>query len=630
MAVVSTLNAWNDTAIFDETAHIGASYSYVAKQEIRLNPEHPPLIKNLAGLPLLFLNLNFDTNQPFWTGELPGKWDEGQWASGRHLLYGAGNDPDKIIFWSRMPIVLLSLLLGWFIFRWTRALAGISAGLFALALYAFDPNILGHNHFVTTDLGIAAFFTFAFYFYLKFIKEPSWKNVALAGLFLGLLQLTKFSFMIALPILALATVIYPLTKRNRDSKEKSVWRFKLKKLAQYCAKGFLVFLFSLVVVWALYFLNTLKMSRETVAKAIDFNFPPGQTQNIKEVYTRKVLHGLNENAITRPLAIFGEGIGYVFRRVAGGNGAYFMQEVSSTAFPAYFPTVFAIKEPLAILFFMLLAVFLSFGNNFRGFFRSFQAEKKMEVFSDFIRHNIIVLSMSAFVFLYAYVSVTGNLNIGFRHLFPILPFAYILTAKVLFDFLGRISSPAKKIWGTAFAALILFLVSGTVAAYPYYMSYFNQTAGGPKNGYKYVTDSNADWGQDMRRLKEWVELQNKRAGYKECFIEYHSLGLNNTRTVCKEPIEKIRVNYFGAADPKYYLGKDRFIDWWDSKRPIEPGWYAISVNSLQGSLYDKQKKDEDSYRWLKNIQPVAQVGTSIFIYYVTLEDTQRISNSPNF
>ncbi|OGI29224.1 MAG: hypothetical protein A2288_00435, partial [Candidatus Moranbacteria bacterium RIFOXYA12_FULL_44_15] len=436
MAAVSFLNAWNDTAIFDETAHIGASYSYVAKQEIRLNPEHPPLIKNLAGLPLLFLGLNFNTNQPFWTGELPGKWDEGQWAAGRSLLYASGNNPDQIIFWSRLPIVLLSLLLGWFIFHWTRKLAGISAGLFALTLYAFDPNILGHNHFVTTDLGAAAFFTFAFYFYLRFIKEPAWKNVVLAGLFLGLLQLTKFSFMIGLPVLALATIVYPLARRNRDLKETSVWKFKLKKLAEYCAKGFLVFLFSLVVVWALYFINTLKMSRETVAKAIDFNFPPGQTQNIKEVYTRKVLHGLNENAATRPLAIFGEGIGYVFRRVAGGNGAYFMREVSSTAFPAYFPTVFAIKEPLAILFFMLLAVFISFGNNFRNFFRSFQTGEKMEAFSSFIRHNIAVLSMSAFVFLYAYVSITGNLNIGFRHLFPILPFAYILTAKVLFDFLG--------------------------------------------------------------------------------------------------------------------------------------------------------------------------------------------------
>ena len=106
-AGVSILNAKNDSAIFDEVAHIPAGYSYVSQHDTRLNPEHPPLIKDLAGLPLLFLHLKFDTTAPFWTGELPNAWDEGQWAAGRSLLYESGNNPDQIIFWSRLPIVLL-------------------------------------------------------------------------------------------------------------------------------------------------------------------------------------------------------------------------------------------------------------------------------------------------------------------------------------------------------------------------------------------------------------------------------------------------------------------------------------------------------------------------------------------
>lgn len=276
MLIVSLLNAWNDSAIFDETAHVGAAYSYVTQNEIRLNPEHPPLIKDLAGLPLLLLNLNFNINQSFWTGDLPKKWDEGQWAAGRDLLYAEGNNPDQILFWSRLPIVLLSILLGWFIFHWTRELVGILAGLFALALYAFDPNILGHNHFVTTDLGIAAAFTFSFYFYFKFIKDPCWKNVILAGFFLGILQLTKFSFIIGLPILALATIVYPFVKRKRNTEE-NIWKFKLRKLGEYVWKGFLILIISLIVVWAVYFLNAFRMSQKTVQQTIDFNFSPSQT-----------------------------------------------------------------------------------------------------------------------------------------------------------------------------------------------------------------------------------------------------------------------------------------------------------------------------------------------------------------
>lgn len=616
MLVVSLLNARNDSAIFDETAHIGAGYSYVTQNEIRLNPEHPPLIKDLAGLPLLFLNLKFDINQPFWTGELPKKWDEGQWAAGRDLLYAEGNNPDQIIFWSRFPIILISLLLGWFIFRWTRQLAGLTAGLFALTLYAFDPNILGHNHFVTTDLGIAAAFIFAFYFYFKFIKEPSWKNVVLAGVFLGILQLTKFSFIIGLPILALATIVYPLVRRKRDS-QKNIWQFRLKKLGEYVGKGFLALLISLVIVWVGYFPNTFKMSQKIVSQSIDFNFSPDQTEKIKEVYTRKVLNGLNSNILTRPLAIYGEGIGYVFRRVSGGNGAYFMQEVSSTAFPAYFPTVFILKEPLVNLFFMLSALIISFCIAIKFIFRKekFAANWKL---TSFLRHNIVSLSMAAFVLLYSYVSITGNLNIGFRHLFPILPFVYILTAKVIFDFLKKLDMHTRQIWQIIILLLSIFLIAGTVKAYPAYMSYFNQAAGGPKNGYNFVTDSNADWGQDLKRLKIWIENYNRHKGETSCkFLQYNLTG------DCKS-IEKIHLNYFGGGDAFYYFG-DTAIDWWDSRRPLEEGWYAISTNYLMGSLYDKTKLDNESYRWTKKIKPVAQVGTSLLIYYLTPENIKTLN-----
>ncbi|HLN18629.1 MAG TPA: glycosyltransferase family 39 protein, partial [Patescibacteria group bacterium] len=258
MAAVSLLNAWNDSAIFDETAHIPAAYSYVTKHEIRLNPEHPPLLKDLAGLPLLFMKLNFNTDgQSFWDGTLPGKWDEGQWAAGRYLLYQAGNSADSIIFWSRFPIVVLSLILGWFIFFWVRQLAGITAGLFALTIYAFDPNILGHNHFVTTDLGIAAFMTFAFYFYLKFIKIPSWKNVTMAGIFTGLLMLVKFSFFTAFPIFLLVTMIYPLVINCQPGQE--IKFFRLKKFGEYIGKGATVFAISLIVIWTVYLANTFNM-----------------------------------------------------------------------------------------------------------------------------------------------------------------------------------------------------------------------------------------------------------------------------------------------------------------------------------------------------------------------------------
>ena len=598
MAVVSVLNARNDSAIFDETAHIGAAYSYVTQHEIRLNPEHPPLIKDLSGIPLLFQNLNFETSQPFWDGSLPNKWDEGQWAAGRHLLYQAGNNPDKIIFWARLPIVLLSLILGLFIFKWAREKAGIATGLLALVLYAFDPNILGHNHFVTTDLGIAAFMTFSFYYYLRFIKKPNWKNILLAGFFLGLLLLAKFSFIIALPIFALITIVYPLVKLNRHQIENAPG-VKMKNLGEYIGKGALVFLVSLFVVWLVYAGNTFNMQKSTISETIEANFPLKNSGNIKELYTNKTLHWLNNNSLTRPLTEFGIGIGYVFRRVAGGNGAYFMGQVSSSAFRSYFPMVFLMKEPLPSLFLMLFALLFALAKFTKTFVRSFGNFFKNNWRN--IRHYLRTSSMESFLFsfiaLYSYVSITGNLNIGFRHLFPILPFIYILTAKNIVGFLRKKGRQGAAAFAPTLFILLALLTVKTVLAYPSYMSYFNETAGGPKYGYRYATDSNADWGQDLKRLK--------------IFLADHP------------EIDKIRIDYFGGGDIKYYIG-GKYLIWWDSKRPVEPGWYAVSTNFLMGSIYDKTKNDESSYRWLANKKPFSQVGTSILIYNISGEDLKNI------
>lgn len=615
MAIVSILNAWWDSAIFDETAHIPAGYSYMRYLDMRLNPEHPPLIKDLAGIPLLFMNLNFDRTGDFWTKSVDGQWD-----AGRSFLWHMGNDADKIIFWSRIPIVLLSLLLGWFIFKWVKEIAGTVAGLFALTIYAFDPNFLGHNHFVTTDIGICAFMTFSFYYFLRFIKHPSWKHTVIFGIFLGLVQLAKFSSVLLFPVYGLVMIIYPLVILKTDKRESNLL-FRARSIWHYLEKGVVAGLISIVVVWMLYAVNTFNMPTAKLADIINYQFSPTSEMASVKIVNKSLLM-LDSNNITKPLAEYFLGVGMVFKRVAGGNGAYFMGEVSSKAFPAYFPTVFLIKEPLPSLFFMLSALVLAI----TGFVRFISSEVKIkfqkfwEKIAKYLRENITSVALFMFVFLYSYMSVTGNLNIGFRHLFPILPFIFILTTKVIFDFWKKLHSRQNEmVIGTILSVLIVFLVSNTLAAYPAYMSYFNETAGGPKNGYKYVTDSNADWGQDLKRLKVWINDYNQHKSENSCKLaNYNYTGDCNS-------IDKIRLNYFGGSDIKYYFG-DFAIDWWDSRRPLEPGWYAISTNYLMGSLYDKEKKDNESYRWIRNIKPVAQVGTSIFVYHITSEDLARIPN----
>ncbi|EKE20068.1 MAG: 4-amino-4-deoxy-L-arabinose transferase [uncultured bacterium] len=588
--VVSILNAKNDSATFDEVAHIPAGYSYIQKGDMRLNPEHPPLLKDLIGIPLAFLDLKFDTTQNFWTGEGFNRiWDDGQWSAGKHLLYEAGNDADQILFWSRMPIILISVALGLFLFMWGKEIAGIAGGLFILILYAFDPNILGHNHYVTTDIGIAAFLTFAFYYFLKFIKDPTWKNAMIGGLFLGIVNCVKFSSLMAYPILGLVLLVYPLIKKiSHDESEDGNKLTRTKVFFDYLLKGISALAISMVVVWIVYAFNTYNMPKEIIDRQINFSFPLDDP-NPLSMTTNKSLSAINSLPVLKPMAEYALGVAMVFKRVAGGNGTYFMGNVSADASPAYFPLVFMLKETLPFLTLLLFSIIFTLTQIAKTLHKS-KMNQLGKVLRKFLQVSVTWYTLLGFIVLYSVLSITGNLNIGLRHLFPIIPLLYILVTKKVFDFLKDKHVVTKNQIHLIFSILIVWIIIIPISTYPHYVSYFNETIGGSQNGYKYVTDSNTDWGQDLKRLQSFLN--------------------DNPH------IEKIRVDYFGGGNPEYYLG-DKYVSWWDSKRPVETGWYAISTNSLQISIHDKiNKNSQNNYEWTKNIPPMGMIGNSIMIYRV--------------
>lgn len=586
--VVSVLNAKNDSLIYDEDAHIPAGYSYLKDHDIRLNPEHPPLIKDLTALPLLITNPKFDTTRDFWEKNP----NDAQWEAGQVFLFESGNNPDQIIFLSRLPIIALFVVFSLFIFKWTKELSGTLAGLLAFTLFALDPNILGHNHYVTTDLGIAGFIMFSFYYFLRFIRKPDWKNVLVSTFFLGLVQLVKFSSVTIFPVFFLITIIYPLVIIKKSQQE-SALLFRLKSLGEYAGKGAAMFVLSLVLVCGFYYINNFQMPENKLPEIMNYYFHNDDT-NLKAIYAQEIINYLNAHPITRPLADYLFGVARVFQRVAGGNVTYFFGQISFKGFLDYFPVLFLIKEPLPTLFLLVFCLLLSFGRFFQNLFGHFLSFGRKT--GEYLRNHIENFSFGLFILTYSAISITSELNIGFRHLFPILPFAFILVAKIISDFLKKARGHHSQIvLNFSLAFLIIFLVFDTVLAYPDYVSYFNQSVGGPKNGYQFVTDSNADWGQDLKRLK--------------IFLDQHP------------DIEKLRVNYFGTADARYYLG-DKYIPWWDAKRPVESGWYAISTLFLQESLYSPDKNPGNNYSWIKNKKPHYQVGTSILIYHLTPREAE--------
>src|SRR3989344_1771039 len=207
-------SSWNDAATFDEVAHIGAGYTYLAYQDSRLNPEHPPLIKDLAALPLMFFDLKFDISKPFWTAP---DVNSRQWIAGDLLLYGEGNNPDQIIFWARLPIILLAILFGWLLYRWARSLYGEKVGLIVLFLYAFSPTFLAHSRYVTTDLAAAFGFFIGLASFVRFLEKPAVGRAAAAGACLGIALLLKFSLFLLLPIYAVLAILWIFLEARENS-----------------------------------------------------------------------------------------------------------------------------------------------------------------------------------------------------------------------------------------------------------------------------------------------------------------------------------------------------------------------------------------------------------------------------
>jgi len=551
----------------DELAHIPAAYSYVSQHDYRLNPEHPPLAKDLAALPLLSQKINFPKDHP--------SWQEGvnnQWWFGNQFLYKSGNDPDKIIFWARIPMILLLLSLGAFLFHFARKIGGNFLALGVLFLFTFSPTFLAHGRLVTTDVAATFGFLVAILFYLKFLKNPSKLNVILAGIALGVALLLKFSCILLLPLFVVISLAYIFFFSKKGE------RFKM--FLKYLGLALLVSVIAVLVIWPIYQFNIWNYPVEKQVEDTKYllNSNPFPT-------LVKINVWMAGNKILRPLAHYLLGLMMATQRVAGGNTTYFLGEVSAAGWWYYFPVVYFLKVPLAfhlLTLFALVLMIWGFGKN------SFSFKKWIsDYFTEF--------SLICFLAIYWFTSIKGNLNIGVRHIMPVIPFTYILVLRAIqIGYWKMKNISCRKYTCLVLIGLFCWYGFSSLSTFPHYLSYFNAIAGGPKNGYKFVVDSNYDWGQDLLRLKNWVE-ENK--------------------------IEKIYVDYFGGGDVGYYLG-DKYLSWQGTKPSFEfpkGNYLAVSATLLQGGR-GKAAANFDQptgyYNWLNSYQPVARAGNSIFIYYI--------------
>ncbi len=176
----------NSSVTGDEVAHLPAGYTYVRTGDFRLNPQHPPLVKALAGAPLLLLDLAPVDRLPGWT-------EADEWVFGRAFLTANRAPMERILLLARLPMVAIGVVLGAVLFLWARDLWGRGAGLFVLLLYVLCPNLLAHTALVTTDVGVSCFTVFTLYALWRLVRGGRRRDAVLCGLGLGLALLAKYT-----------------------------------------------------------------------------------------------------------------------------------------------------------------------------------------------------------------------------------------------------------------------------------------------------------------------------------------------------------------------------------------------------------------------------------------------------
>jgi len=400
---------------------------------------------------------------------------------GELLLYGAGNNPDQLLFWARIPTVLLTLALGIAIYLIARRHWGALAGFVATGLYCFNPTKNGHGHLITTDIALALGYLLTVYFFWQFLVSPSKKTAMLFGFGLGLAIMSKHTAIILVPALIVIALFAWFSQESRPRFWPTVGKLALSLLIAWA------------MLWAGYGFRDAGLPATSSATFASREANANNGEISSSHSDEKIDRGYSH---IRPLTLlfpnqYLKGLFLVLAHASNGHQAFLLGQTSTSGWWYYFPVLFLLKTPLPALALFFGALYVLIRQ--RG-----------------TAPLAVVLALSGGVFFL--FAMNSKANLGVRHIMPV--FAPLMLIA------GWAVSQNKKL---AAGAILLLVWSAVVMALamPNYLSYYNELVGGSRQGYRIATDSNADWGQDLIRIAQYAKKNN----ISPLFLEYGWNGL---------------------------------------------------------------------------------------------------------
>ena len=578
----------------DEPYHVLANWLHLWQSDFRPDSQDPPLWGFWAALPNGPHSIRTDFDAHDWSALPMSISKEYTWDIDT-LFRTPGNDAESFIRRSRLMMLIVAVALGAAIAAWTWHLArslgsppAISATISTI-LFCFDPNFLAHAAIVKNDVACSLAMLGVFAAVWNIGRRFTVPRVLAVSFLCGIALTVKFSgvllVLIVIAVLIVRSMLQQPWRLPAYRKEKRITRFAIAA-AILCIAAVISFSF----IWLTYGLRFAPthnpqsvMDLNPVARsiverswqlhhAVGKSYPIPTAQDLASTTPPLIVTAVqfaNQHHLLPQAWLIGLLYTYQSSLI---RGTFLCGQLSATGWWWYFPFAIAVKTPLATLAAIAISLFV--------FLRRLRTHFNFEIL-----WTAIVLILPIAIYLAA--AMSSNLNLGLRHVLPIYPFLFIVTGLST----GWLWQWKPKPIQWILPILLLGLIVESLAAYPNFIPFFNILAGGNRGGLRLLSDSNLDWGQDLKLLAQWQQ---------------------------QHPDEKLYLAYFGTADPAAYGIRYTNIPtgYWlgpPPESPSSPGVIAISATILQGPYLPRQK-GQPSYAPLWNLEPIEILGGSIYLF----------------
>ncbi len=562
---------WRASPNKTEVAHMAAAVYFWHTHCFDVFNVNPPLTRMVTSVPVAVLHPRFD-----WDSYSAQPQDRCEWALGLDFI--AANDCKKIRWCftlARWSLISLLLLGGYSGYRLSREAFGDSSALVFLMLWTFSPFLLAWGATICPGAVAAALGLVAVYLFRGWLRHPSWKRAIVAGVSLGLLPLSKTTWILAFGIWPLMWCIWALPNFLERTQDRPRSRPPLRQLVV----ALLVGLYTLNMGYL--FDGTCRPLGKYVFISQTLRGPEVAEDRWSLPAAGNRFTGTCLGKIPVPLpASFVEGIDTQRRDFELGLPSYLCNDWAGHGWWHYYLYSLAVKMPLGTWCLVLLAVLVTLSRP------SCNASWRDEM-----------VLLFPFVVVFIVVSSQTGFSANSRYVLPVLPMLFVWISKV-----GRLFESGRYLLSTLATLSLAWMIASSLWIYPHCLSYFNELAGGPWNGPRHLLESNLDWGQELYRLEDWYENHP------------HSRPLCMARST-KYPLKVTEIELAGSPPP----GPDYF----DSIEEVhvevigpQPGWHVLSVNEIF--------EESGQWRYFLEFKPVATVAYAIRIYYIAHEDANRV------